>query len=90
MELLKEIRNTIPAEDEIPTVHCTIFEDNKGCMDLVKTPRMRPRTKHIALKYHHLRSVVREGYLLVKRVETLEQLDDIFTKPLARLPSKYL
>ena len=58
MELLKEIRNTIPSEDKAPIVHCTVFEDNVGCIDLVKTPRMRPRTKHIALKYHHFRSSV--------------------------------
>ena len=53
MELLKEVKNTIPSEDKIPIIHYTIFEDNKGCIYIVKTPRMRPRTKHIASKYHH-------------------------------------
>ena len=82
MELLKEIRITIPAEDKTPTVHCTIFEDNKGCIDLVKTPRMRPRTKHIALKYHHFRSSVKSGAVSIKYIETHLQIADIFTKAL--------
>ena len=59
IELLREIRITIPSDDKVPVAHCTIFEDNKGCNDLVKTPRMRPRTEHIVLKYHHFRSSVK-------------------------------
>ena len=82
MKLLKEIRNTIPSEDKPPTVHCTIFEDNKGCIDLVKIPRMRPRTKHIALKYHHFRSSVKSGSVSIQYVETHDQIADIFTKAL--------
>jgi hypothetical protein len=38
------------------------------------------------VKYHHFRTAVQQGFLLVKRVDTLEQLADIFTKPLARQP----
>ena len=26
---------------------CTLFEDNKGCIELANAPRMRPRTRHI-------------------------------------------
>ena len=81
-ELLKEIRNNVPFEDKAPTIHCTIFEDNMGCMDLVKTPRMRPRTKHIALKYHHFRSSVKSGSVSIQYIETHDQIADIFTKAL--------
>ena len=82
MELLKEIRNTIPSEDRPPIVYCTIFEVNMGYIDLVKTPRMKPRTKHIALKYHHFRSLVKSGSVLIKYVETHDQITEIFTKAL--------
>ena len=82
MELLNEIRNTIPSKDKTPTVHCKIFEDNKGCIDLVETPRMRPRTKHRALKYHHFRSSVKSKSVSIKYVETKDQTADIFTKAL--------
>jgi hypothetical protein len=41
--------------------HSTIFEDNKGCVKLANAPRMRPRTRHIGLKYHHFHSHVENG-----------------------------
>ena len=59
MELLKELKEVVPSEDSAPTIHCTIFEDNNGCIDIVETPRMIPRTNHITSKYHHFRSFVK-------------------------------
>ena len=82
MELLKELRMVIDKSDDLPEIHCSIFEDNLGCVDLVKTPRMRPRTKHIALKYHHFREHVRKKLLTIHYIETKEQVADIFTKAL--------
>jgi hypothetical protein len=46
--------------------HSTIFEDNKGCVESASAPRMRPRTRHIALKYHHFRSFVESGQLRIQ------------------------
>jgi hypothetical protein len=65
------------------TAHSTIFEDNKGCVELANAPRMRPRMRHIALKYHHFRSHVANGNLSIRWIDTKHQLADIFTKPLA-------
>ena len=64
-------------------IHSTVFEDNKGCVELANAPKMRPRTKHIALKYHHFRSHVASGDVKIKWIDTKHQLADIFTKPLA-------
>ena len=80
--LLKELQEILEFTSETPTVHCTVFEDNKGCIDLVNAPRMRPRTKHIALKYHHFRSFVANKTISIQYVETSLQLADIFTKAL--------
>ena len=55
MGLLNELKKVFPSKQEVPTIHCTVFEDNRGCIELVKAPRMRPRTKHIGLKYHPFR-----------------------------------
>jgi len=43
---------------------------------------MRPRTKHVGLKYHHFRSKVKEGLISVQYVSTQKQVADIFTKAL--------
>ena len=77
LALLEELKGTIPREDAIPKVHCTIFEDNKGCIDLVKAPRMRPRTKHIALKYHHFRAHIGKT-ISINYIDTKDQIADIF------------
>jgi hypothetical protein len=62
--------------------HSTVFEDNKGCVDLIAAPTMRPRSRHIAIKYHHFREHVRQGLIRIKWISTDQQLADIFTKPL--------
>ena len=72
IDFLKELGKTIPFLDEAPVLHCTVHEDNRGCIDLVETPKMRPRTKHIALKYHHFRNHVRNKVVSVEYVETKE------------------
>ena len=82
MDLLNELRKAIPLEQAAPVVHCNIFEDNNSCIELVKCPKMRPRTKHISIKYHHFRSKVAEGTVTVEYIDTLEQIADIFTKAL--------
>lgn len=60
LDLFGGLSEVIPSDDSIPKVHCTIFEENKGCIDLVSAPRMKPRTAHIALKYYHFRSYVKK------------------------------
>jgi len=62
-----------------------VFEDNNGALELAKTPRMRPRTKHISLKYHHFRQQVKDGKVKIEAIDTKVQIADIFTKPLPRL-----
>jgi hypothetical protein len=90
VELLKELQVVIPKVENSPMVHCSVFEDNKGCIDLVKTPRMRPRTKHIALKYHHFREQVKKKLVTVHYIDTKEQVADIFTKALPDSQFLYL
>jgi hypothetical protein len=52
------------------TTYSTVFEDNKGCVELATAPKMRSRTKHIALKYHHFRSHVATGEIKIKWIDT--------------------
>ena len=52
----KRWKQLSPIEAKLPRVHCTIFEDNNWCIELVKCPKMRPRTKLIGLKFHRFRS----------------------------------
>jgi hypothetical protein len=57
MSLIQEMKDHhFNDNTSIPTVRCTLFEDNSGALTLAKAPAMRPLTKHINNKYHHFRS----------------------------------
>jgi len=56
------------------TTYSKFFEDNKGCVELANAPKMRPHTKHIALKYHHFRSHVARGDIKIQWIDTKRQL----------------
>jgi hypothetical protein len=66
----------------------TIFEDNNGAIATATAPKMTPRTKHIAVKYHFVRQYFGPKRLpdqpfVLKKIDTLEQKADIFTKGLS-------
>ena len=85
MQMAKEAKEQgVPVFcDPKTTVKCKAFEDNTGALELANVPKMRPRTKHINIKYHHFRHHVDRGDISVQHVGTQEQIADIFTKPLA-------
>ena len=81
MNLLDECNQLKIFTNEIkPNIHCTAFEDNSGALELARAPRMRPRTKHINIKYHHFRSYVDDKKITIEPIDTLEQIADCFTK----------
>eukprot|EP00957_Ditylum_brightwellii_P202288 15329487-Ditylum_brightwellii.AAC.1 len=85
MRLLNEVKGSIHIDmDEKEDFKCTVFEDNNGCIELAKCPKMRPRTKHIAIKYHHFRSKVKDDSTKIKRVDIHKQQADLLTKNLNR------
>ena len=90
--LLGKLRDFCLLGSDSPTVcRCTVFEDNKGCIELANAPKMRPRTRHISTKYHHFRSKVGKepGQIQIKYIETDEQIADQFTKALTTKKFEY-
>ena len=65
--------------------HSTIFEDNDATRILATSPRMTPRSKHIAVKYHFFREKVASGEVQIQRVDSSDQKADIFTKGLVQV-----
>ena len=65
-------------------IHCTIHEDNQGTIEIAKEYRIRPRTKHINVKYWHFNQFMRnnQDIMHIQWISTQEQLADIFTKAL--------
>ncbi len=84
MELVQEMRDHgCGLTATTPRLHCRGFEDNSSAIELpssVKDPKMRPRTRHINIKYHHLRNKVLDGTISIHPVSTEDMLADILTK----------
>ena len=62
--------------DEVANLHSTILEDNVGALTLahLELPRMTPRSKHIATKYHWFCQFVGTKFF-VKKIYTLDQIN---------------
>jgi hypothetical protein len=87
MDLLEEaVVQGVPVELAPPVINCKALEDNSGVLQLTRLPKMRPRTRHIAVKYKYFREVVAKGRITIQHVYTDKQLADVMTKNLARDP----
>ena len=64
--------------DKLVTLYC----DNSGAVGNSKEPRSHKRGKHIERKYHLIREIVNRGDVVVKKIPTLDNLADPFTKTL--------
>jgi hypothetical protein len=76
-----EVKYTAP----IP-IHC----DNMSAISMSKNLVLHSKTKHIPIKYHFLREQVTNQIVQVQYIPTIEQIANIFTKPLAKTPFEYL
>ena len=84
MDLVKEVAGAVDLPvNEVTDLHSTIWEDNVGALTLahLELPRMTPRSKHIATKYHWFRQFVGSKFFVTK-IDTLDQIGDLFTKGL--------
>jgi hypothetical protein len=71
-------------------INSTVWEDNNGAISTARATHMSPRTKHIAIKYHFVRSHIlsfddsgsADGGIQLKKIESRVQKADIFTKGL--------
>ena len=85
MQLLEEIKGRgFEVICTNPYVYCKTFEDNSGALELARLPKLRPRTKHINVCYHHFREAVRKGEVKIFPISTEDQIADALTKPLAQ------
>jgi hypothetical protein len=47
---------------------------------MARLPKMRPRTKHLNMKYHHFRGAVADGKIHFEYIPSKQQLADMMTK----------
>ena len=69
-----------------PVIWC----DNQGTGALAANPVFHSRTKHIEVDVHYVREHVIDKKLVVSYVPSVEQVANLFTKPLSILRFQYL
>ena len=58
--------------------------DNVTAIFMGKNPVISTRSKHITLDFHFIREQIESGALKICHVSSVDQLADIFTKPLPK------
>ena len=56
--------------------------DNQSAISISKNPVFHSRTKHIKMREHFIRELVKNKEIVIEYLNTKSQLADLFTKPL--------
>ena len=73
--------------DEVEIEHVlpgVIKGDSRGVLALAKTTKDHGKVKHIDIRHHYLRELVKSKSILFEQVTSADNFADLFTKPLAR------
>ena len=79
LELLKDLNAMCGVVTAPPIVTCKVFEDDQGYIAVAESKKPSIRTKHVAIKYHHFRSLV---VINVNYMNTKKHLAETLTKPI--------
>ena len=73
--------------DEIKVEHSLpglIKGDNRGAIALTKNTKDHGKVKHIDIRHHYIRDLLKSGTITLEQVPSADNLADLFTKPLPR------
>ena len=73
--------------DEVNIGHTlpgVIRGDNRGAIALTKNTKDHGKVKHIDIRHHYIRDLLRSGSVTIEQVASSDNLADLFTKPLPR------
>ena len=57
-----------------------LFEDNQGAIAMAENPISGGRMKHVDMRYHFIRELVKHKVIAIKYTESRDQHADILTK----------
>ena len=64
-----------------PTI---IYNDNQAAIAIAKKPYCTSATRHMKIKYHYIRELIKDGSVKIEYIPTTEMVADIMTKALDR------
>lgn len=66
-----------------------LYVDNQSAIKMIHNSENTKHSKHIDIKYHFIKDIVNQNFLIVKYVSTSENTSDIMTKPLCSVKFCY-
>ena len=82
MSLMKEVTSIFGINPPKLEVFCKFFKEKKIYIAVAEYKNISPKTKHIDINYHHLRSFIHNKIIWICYIDTQEQISDIFANPL--------
>lgn len=76
------LRRILEFLDSPQTLPTSIYIDNRAAVFLANNPGLHQRAKHIAIRYHYNREVIKNGIVTLKPIPSTDNPADAFTKPL--------
>ena len=70
MALKKEVSFILDIHPPNSEVFCKVFGDNQSCISVAESNNFRPRTKYIAIQYHHLRKFIQFFFICICYINT--------------------
>jgi hypothetical protein len=68
-----------------PTV---LFQDSNSAIKLAEGPSIKRKSKHIFVREHYIRDLIKQDYVTCEKVATTDQSADMLTKP--KSPSQHI
>ena len=68
---------------DIPKAPITLYCDNQAAIYNTKNMRISSNSKHIAMRYNHIRRLVKKGKVALEYLSTDQMRADPLTKPLS-------
>ncbi len=84
-DIVKEVGDVVGlATEDLSSMHVSVHEDNNQALILAKTipPEFTPRSKYYAIKTVWFREEIQKRGVKLIKIDSVEQLGDIFTKGL--------
>lgn len=80
-QMIQEMRDhNLNFKDTHPKVLYRAFKDNSGALEMANIHKLRPRTKHLAVTWHHFHHYVEDGSITILPISTDHQIADCLTK----------
>ena len=92
-DIVKEVGKVLGlATDDLSLMHVLVHEDNAGALVLAKTipSKFTPQSKYYAIKTVWFREEIQKQGVKLIKIDSMEQLGDIFSKGLPHIVFEYL